>query len=98
MSTIVKVMGILVARPGRTEELKVLLGGMVAPSRGEPGNLQYNLWRDQADPARFVTDERYRDDAAVAAHHAAPHYKTYLSKIHDLAERTALVLDPLEVA
>src|SRR5215470_1920201 len=44
MSTVVKVIGILVARPGKAEELKALLGGMVVPSRGEPGNLQYNLW------------------------------------------------------
>ncbi len=31
MSTVAKVMGILVARPGKAEELKALLGGMVVP-------------------------------------------------------------------
>ena len=98
MATPVKVMGILVARPGKAEELKSLLDSMVVPSRGEPGNLQYNLWRDQADPGRFVLDERYADDAAVAAHRVTPHYKNYLSKINDLADRTALVLSPLQVA
>ena len=71
---------------------------MVSPSRAEQGNLQYNLWRDKADLGRFVLDERYLDNAAVAAHRATPHFKNYLSKINDLAERTALVLDPLEVA
>jgi quinol monooxygenase YgiN len=98
MSTAVKVMGILVAKPGKTEELRALLAEMVAPSRAEPGNLQYNLWRDRAALERFVLEERYLDDSAVATHRVTPHYKNYLSKIRDLAERTALVLDPLEVA
>ena len=98
MATSVKVMAMLVARPGKAEALRALLAGMVSPSRAEQGNLQYNLWRDKADLGRFVLDERYLDNAAVAAHRATPHFKNYLSKINDLAERTALVLDPLEVA
>ena len=98
MATSVKVMAILVARPGKAEELRALLAGMVSPSRAEQGNLQYNLWRDKADRGHFVLDERYLANAAVAAHRATPHFKNYLSKINDLAERTALMLDPLEVA
>lgn len=92
----VNVVAILVARPGKAEELHALLAGMVSPSRAEPGNLQYNLWRDKADLGRFAIEERYLDDAAATAHHASPHYKSYLSKINDLAERTALALDPLD--
>ena len=96
MPIFVNVVAILVARPGKAEELRALLAGMVNPSRAEQGNLQYNLWRDKADLGRFVIEERYLDDAAAAAHHASPHYKNYLSKINDLAERTALALDPLD--
>src|SRR5262245_61410514 len=98
MSTSVKVMAVLVARPGKAEQLEALLAGMVGPSRAEQGNLQYNLWRDKAHLGRFVIEERYLDNAAAAAHQATPHFTNYLSKINDLAERTALVLDPLEVA
>ena len=61
-------------------------------------NLQYNLWRDRAGLGRFVIEERYLDDAAAAVHRASPHYKSYLSRVNDLAERTALVLDPFDVA
>ena len=98
MSTPVKIVAILAARPGRAGELRALLDGMVTSSRAEPGNLQYDLWRDHADAGRFVLEELYADDAAVAAHRAAPHFKNYLAKINDLAERTAITLDPLEVA
>lgn len=94
----VKVLAILVARPGKGGELRTLLDGMVAPSRKEPGNLRYDLWRDQADPDRFVLDELYADDDAVAAHRATPHFQSYVSAIGDLAERTALALDPAAVA
>ena len=98
MSTPVKIVAILVARRGMAEELRALLDGMVVASRAERGNLQYDLWRDHADAGRFVLEELYADDAAVAAHRAAPHFVNYLAKINDLAERTAIVLDPLEVA
>jgi len=97
MATSVKVMAILVARPGKAKELEAVLGGMVVPSRAEPGNLQYNLWRDHVDIGSFVLEELYTDDGAVAAHHATPHFAKYLSKINDLAERTVMRLDPLVV-
>ena len=94
----IKIIAVLAARPGKAEALRALLDGMIAPSRAEPGNLRYNLWQDRTDPARFVLDELYADDEAIAAHRATPHFKTYLSQIEDLAERTLLTLDPVAVA
>jgi len=98
MSTPVKTIAILIARHGMVEELRALLDSMVAPSRAEPGNLQYDLWRDHADAGRFVLEELYTDDAAIAAHRATPHFEEYSSRINNLAERTFMMLDPLEVA
>lgn len=98
MSHQVKVLAILVARPDKGGELRALLDFMVAPSRAEPGNLRYDLWRDQGDPNRFVLDELYADGDAVAAHRASPHFQSYLSAIGELAERTAFALNPEAVA
>ncbi|MBP1841785.1 quinol monooxygenase YgiN [Rhizobium petrolearium] len=64
----------------------------------EPGNLRWDVWRDQAKAGRYVLDELYVDNAAVAEHRDTPHFKDYLSKINDLAERNAFVLDPVLVA
>ena len=75
MPTPVKTIGILTARAGKVEALKALLDGMLAPSRAEPGNLRYELWRDHVDPNRFVLDELYTDNGAVAAHPETPHFK-----------------------
>jgi quinol monooxygenase YgiN len=44
-----------------------------------------------------VLDELYIDNAAVAAHRATPHYQTYLVRIPVLADRIAVICDPLEV-
>ncbi len=98
MSTNAKIMAVLTARPGKAGELAALLSGMVAPSRAEPGNLRWDIWQDQADPQRFVLDELYSDDAAIAAHRATPHFTDYLARVNDLAERTAIVLSPVSVA
>jgi quinol monooxygenase YgiN len=98
MPRLLKVVAMLTARPGQTEALRTLLTGLIAPSRAEAGNLRYDLWSDPADPARFVLDELYADAEANAAHRATPHFQHYLSKIADLAERSALALDPVDVA
>jgi len=97
MTTAVKIVAVLTAHPDKAGDLKALLAGMVAPSRAEPGNLRWDIWQDPAAPGRFVLDELYVNHAAIAAHRETPHFKTYLARIGDLAERTAFVLDPVEV-
>jgi len=97
MSNPVKIVALLVARPGAADALRELLETMLHPSRAEAGNLRYDLWQDRADTARFVLDELYADDDAVAAHRASPHFRHYASVINDLADRTAMTLDPLAV-
>lgn len=94
----VKIVAVLTAKPGKAEALGALLEEMLTPSRGEAGNLRYDLWRDQANPERFVLDELYVDDAAIAAHRETAHFRDYLSKIGELAERSAYLLDGVSVA
>ncbi len=97
MSAGVKIVAVLAAREGKGAALEALLLGMAGACRAEPGNLRWDVWRDQADPTRFVLDELYVDNAAVAAHRASPHFAAYLARIGDLAERTSLVLDPADL-
>lgn len=97
MSDQVKIIAVLTARPGATDQLRALLDGMLAPSRAEPGNLRYDLWQDHSAPTRFVLDELYANHDAVAAHRASPHFQNYVTAINDLAERVAFVLDPASV-
>lgn len=92
-----KITAALTARPGKAEELQALLVGMAPLCRAEPGNLRWDVWQDQSQPNRYVLDELYADDDAVAAHRETAHFKDYLSRIADFADRNALVLRPVAV-
>ncbi|MBY3002042.1 putative quinol monooxygenase [Rhizobium leguminosarum] len=98
MANQVKTVAIFIARPGKSAELRSLFDRMIGPSRAEPGNLRYDLWQDQTDPSRFVLDELYSDSEAVATHRASLHFRNYASVINEIAERTAVTLDPAAVA
>jgi len=93
-----KIVAVLTARPGNELALEELLRGMVVPSREEPGNLRWDIWQDAAHPGRFVLDELYQDEAAVAAHRATPHFQHYLATVDSLADRQAHVVRPVAVA
>jgi len=95
-STRVKTVAILTAREGKEHELEELLRSMTGPSRAEPGNLHYNLWRARERPGEFVIDELYADADAAAAHRASPHYQRYLGRINELATRHAIPLDAVD--
>lgn len=75
----------------------MLLVSMAPLCRAERGNLRWDVWQDRSRPDHYVLDELYADDAAVSAHRETAHYKDYLLRIADLAERTALVLSPVAV-
>lgn len=51
---------------------------MVRASRAEDGCLDYSFARDLADPRTLVVFERWRDEAALAAHGTSPHMAEFL--------------------
>jgi quinol monooxygenase YgiN len=97
MTSHVKIVAILTAHPQKRDELWSLLNGMAPLCRAEPGNVRWDVWQDQSRNDRFVLDELYIDHSAVATHRATPHYQAYLVRIPALADRIAVICDPLEV-
>src|ERR1700749_1127853 len=85
------------ARAGEEARVATALGEMVEPTRAEPGNLDYQVFRDPKDPALFVLFERYADADAFDAHRATPHFATWLAGqvLPALADRIRLDLVPL---
>ena len=92
-----KIMAVLTAHPGKAAELQRLLFEMAPHCRAEPGNLRWDIWRDPTNEGRFALDELYRDVAAIEAHRNSAHYQAYLAKVPELADRTAIVLEALDV-
>ncbi len=98
MTTARKITAILTAKPGKTADLEALLRDMVEPCRAEAGNVRWDIWQDRDNPTRFVLDELYVDDAAIAAHRASPHFLSYAAKVGDIADRTPIISKPFVVA
>jgi len=85
-------------RAGEEARVANALRNMVAPTRAEPGNLDYQVFRDPKDPSLFVLFERYTDESAFQAHLASPHFGTWLKGqvLPSLEDRVRLDLVPLE--
>lgn len=50
----------------------------------EPGTMLYAMHRHPTEPHTYVWLERYRDEAAFAAHSAAPYITAAVSRLSDL--------------
>jgi quinol monooxygenase YgiN len=85
------------AQAGETDRVEEALRKMVAPTRAEPGNLDYQVFRDPSDQSLFVLFERYADQSAFDAHRATEHFGAYLAGVvlPALADRVRLDLVPL---
>jgi autoinducer 2-degrading protein len=71
----------------RPERIGDFLAATVVNARAslaEPGVLRFDVIQDQADPARAVLVEVYRDDEASAAHKLTPHYATWRAAVADM--------------
>ena len=66
------------AAPGTEDELVQRLLALVAPTRAEPGCVSYELFRDPERPAKFMFQEVFRDQAALDAHLATPHFVQFV--------------------
>ena len=85
---------------GKADELRDLLRWMVGHTRAEPGCERYDLFRRQGAEVSFHLFERYRDDDALRAHRATPHYVEYRERVVAMLEGAigVVVLDGVDVA
>jgi (4S)-4-hydroxy-5-phosphonooxypentane-2,3-dione isomerase len=61
----------------RERFLKAIEVDAIGSERDEPGCLCFNVLQDDADPNVYYFMEVYRDEAALEAHRAAPHYAVW---------------------
>lgn len=81
----VRVVARVVARPGKVEELRAVLQGLVEPTRKEPGCVTYELLQNKADPTDFTFVEEWSSEAALDAHLQSPHLRNARMRLPDLA-------------
>ena len=63
----------------------------IARSRGEDGCEQYELWRDEENPARMTIVEVWRDQAALDVHLAQDWFGVWAPRM-EAAQATPLVV------
>ncbi|HJN86554.1 MAG: putative quinol monooxygenase [Dehalococcoidia bacterium] len=60
-----------------------MMGDAHGSNNDEPGCLRFDVLQDNEDPNRIHLYEVYKDQAAVDAHRAAPHYTKWRETVKD---------------
>jgi quinol monooxygenase YgiN len=68
------------AKVGREAEVAGVFSKLTEESRKEPGCIIYQVHRHKTESRRFLIYEEYKDDAALEAHRATPHFLQYVKK------------------
>ncbi len=75
------VAGHLTIDPSKRDDALAAIAAVVAPTRAEPGNLDYRFSPDLDDPSRFNILERWEGDEAIESHMASAHLAEFLTTI-----------------
>ncbi|HLH30065.1 MAG TPA: putative quinol monooxygenase [Terriglobia bacterium] len=74
----------LEVKPDRVNDFLKLVTFNASESRKEAGNLRFDVIRSVDNATLYRLYEVYRDDDAVRAHQATPHYAKWRAEIEDL--------------
>lgn len=91
MSEIITIVVNVEAIPGKEQQLMQALGDVIAPSRAEPGCIEYRYHQCHDNPCKFVFYETWKNQAALDAHTETAHVKALSEKAKDLMAK------PLEI-
>jgi quinol monooxygenase YgiN len=78
------IIGTVVAKPEKRDELMRILAAQVTPTRAEPGCLSYDFHFDESDPNVFVFYENFVSKEALAEHLKKPHLKPLMDRLDEL--------------
>lgn len=76
----------MIAKPGKTDELREGLLGLIGPTRAESGCRMYELWHNNEDPRQFRMVEEWESEAALASHFETAHMVEAVKTVPDLLE------------
>ena len=79
--------GMVVAKDETREELARILAAQVAPTRAEPGCINYDFHVDVKDPNVFMFYENWRSREDLDAHLKMPHLKPLFDRLDELLAR-----------
>ena len=74
-------------KPEKRNELLAVLSAFVAPTRAEPGCVEYHLHISQDDPNLFIFYKNWRSRTDLDAHLEQPLLKAFFARRMDLLEK-----------
>jgi quinol monooxygenase YgiN len=86
MSEVVTVVARGRAKPGQEARVREALTAVLAPTRAEPGCINYDLHVSLSDPRDFLIHENWQSAAALEAHFQTPHIKKLFELLPALVE------------
>jgi quinol monooxygenase YgiN len=63
---------------------------LVAPTRKENGCIEYNLQRDNENPAVFIFYETWENPASLEKHMSSGHFNAYINAVEGLIEEKSV--------
>ena len=81
----------LTIKAEKVDEFVALAKTIIAASRAEAGNISYTLYQDPYERTTFFFFEEWKNQAAIDAHFAMPHFKAFGEKMKDLAAGPASI-------
>jgi quinol monooxygenase YgiN len=81
------------AKPGMEETVRAAIEAVIAPTRAEPGCINYDLHQSTDDPSIFMLYENWVSKKVLDEHLAMPYLKELIAKADDmLAEPIGIAL------
>lgn len=74
-------------KPEKSDDFEALFRSYVAPSRLEPGCIEYHMLRDQQVPSLFIFYEIWQSREHLAVHENLPHMKQFFETRMDYLAR-----------
>jgi quinol monooxygenase YgiN len=74
------------ARDGQEASLAAAIRDVAAPTRAEPGCLQYGAYRSLRDPRLYFIHSRWVDEAAFERHAGLPHTLAFLARVEPVID------------
>jgi quinol monooxygenase YgiN len=91
MSSPLTVIVRITAKPGLEDRVKEELRRLLAPTRVEPGCLNFDLHQAIGDATRFLVHENWTGEAALNRHFEMPYIQAWLGQAE------ALLAEPMEL-
>ena len=92
MNPYLTVVAELTAKPGKEDDLRAALTGLLAPTRSEEGCVEYLLHESTDQPGRFVFYENWKSREALTDHLQKPYLQALAARSGELLTEPARIL------